>query len=306
MIRVLVTGATGFIGRAVVNRLIDRGYDVAVAVRNPQKAFDMFGHRRVKVIDVHTPDFAKALKFLSPDVCIHLAACFDPQPDEVGITRLLDTNLLFTIKLMEALRNTSCRLVINAGTFSEFYQEGPGDAVSPQNLYSATKSAQRPIMSYYRSACGWKWVNMIVFTPYGRVNSTKKVIDYMVEALDAPEPVEFSGGEQVLDFVHVDDIAELVCRIIERIDSLGPEEELHAGTGTGHSLRQVAEVMERVFGSQLNAAWGARPYREREMMYAVADMGRVSELLGWQPSITLEQGLTMFRYDIINSKTKAQ
>lgn len=298
-----MTGATGFIGQTVVNRLIGCGHDVAVAVRDPQKAFDMFGHRRVKVIDTRNPDFDKAIKFLSPAVCIHLAACFDPRPDEAGVERLVDTNILFTVKLLEALRGTGCRLVVSAGTFSEYYRDDVTGTEVPQNLYAATKSALRPIMSYYRSIERWKWVNMIVYTPYGRVNPNRKVIDYMADALDALEPVGFSAGEQMLDFVHVDDIAELLCRLIGRVDALPSESELQAGTGHACSLRQVAEAMERVFGRPLNADWGARPYREREIMHAEADVSRIVELLGWRPSITLEQGLAMFRDDMLNSKT---
>lgn len=297
-----MTGATGFIGRVAVARMLETGHDVAVAVRNPQKAAELFGTDQVIVIDTRSTGFTGAVRRFAPEVCVHLAACFDPQPDEAGVERLIDTNLALTVRLLEALSGTGCRMVVSTGTFSEYYADEATGTSVPQNLYSATKSAQRPIMSYYRSAEGWKWVDMVVFTPYGRVNNTKKVIDYMADALDAPQPVGFSAGLQILDFVHVDDIAELLCRLIDRIDVLAPEEVLHAGTGCGHSLRQVAAAMERVFGRPVNALWGARPYRPREIMRAVADVTRLRQLLGWQPSITLEQGLATFRDDILNSK----
>lgn len=297
MIKVLVTGATGFVGRTTVRVMLERGYDVAVAVRDRQKAALLFGDAPVTVIDTAGSGFADEVRAYAPDAAVHLAACFDADPDEAGRERLVDTNLMLTIRLLEALRGTGCGLVVSTGTFSEFYRDRDGSLV-PQNLYSATKSAQRPIMSYYRSAEGWKWVDMVVYTPYGRVNPTRKVIDYMVQALDSEEPVGFSAGEQVLDFVHVDDIAELLCRIIERVDRLAPEENLEAGTGQGYSLLQVAEAMERVFGGRLNAVWGARPYRQREIMHAVADVTRVRQLLDWQPSMSLERGLAIFRDDL--------
>ena len=70
--------------------------------------------------------------------------------------------------------------------------------ICPIIFYSATKTAVRPIIRYYQAQSCWNWINVVVYSPYGRYNSSKKVIDYLVDAVKAEKPVDFSPGNQYL------------------------------------------------------------------------------------------------------------
>lgn len=140
---------------------------------------------------------------------------------------------------------------------------------------------------------------MVVYSPYGRYNSSKKVIDYLVDAVKAEKPVDFSPGNQVLDFIHVDDIADFFYTLILSLDNLKDSYyQFHLGTGEGHSLREVADMIGSVWNRPVKANWGGRPYSPSDAMYAVAPINRNITLLGWKASISLKEGIRILHEDM--------
>lgn len=297
--RVLVTGATGFVGKTLIPHLLKSGcQNVAIVVRNAAKANEIFADLPLKHIVVDDGLQDKIRQF-DPEIVIHLAAYFTGRSDIESIHTLIDANITFPTLILEALRETSCKAFVNIGTFTEFVY-GAGESKC-NNLYSATKSALRPILDYYCQEAGRKWINVIVYSPYGRKNnSSKKVIDYLLDAMDSPVPVPFSGGEQKLDFIHVDDMAEFFVKLMNNIDNLQDSfTELHLGTGECHSIREVASIMEQIFNKRINADWGKLPYRDTESMHTVAPVGKMIRLLNWHPKISLEEGMKNLREDVL-------
>ncbi len=295
--RILITGATGFVGKTLIPYLYNKGMeDIVLLVRNEAKASNLFPEFDVSVISTEDDIWVNQVTEINPDVTLHLAAAFTGRHDEENISKLIEANLSFTTLLLEALSKTSCRHFINIGTFSEF-RNGNGEYL-PNNLYSATKTAERPIIQYYQSISHWNWINVVVYSPYGRYNPYKKVIDYMIESFDAETPVAFTKGEQVLDFIHVDDMADFFFTLIQKLSSLKNDYyQFHLGTGQGHSIRGVAGVMEEVWKRKMNANWGGRAYSEQDIMHAVAPIELNLKLLNWKSKISLEEGISILMED---------
>ncbi len=294
--RVLITGATGFVGRTLIPYLCKNGVtDIAVLVRSRQKATSLFGELPLTVIEISTPEtWREEVINYNADVVLHLAALFNTRCDQQSATDLVNANILFTTHLLEAVSNSNCSHFVNVGTFTEFLH-GAGEYM-PNSLYAASKSATRPIIKFYQLQGGFKWINTVLYTSYGRRNESKKVIDYMIDALDSPTEVNFSKGEQILDFVHVDDMADFFYTLISKIDKFTENfTELHLGTGQGHSIRDLAETIESVFNKKINASWGGLPYRPYDAMYAVAPIAKNIELLNWRAKISLTEGLKIFK-----------
>lgn len=296
--RILITGATGFVGKTLIPYLYNKGMeDIVLLVRKESKARNLFPEINVSVISTEDDTWANQVTESNPDVTLHLAAAFTGRHDEENIGKLIEANLSFTTLLLEALSKTSCQHFINIGTFSEF-REGNGE-YNPNNLYSATKIAERPIIQYYQSISKWNWINVVVYSPYGRYNPYKKVIDYMIEAFDADNPVAFTKGEQILDFIHVDDMADFFYTLFQTLSSLNHNYyQFHLGTGEGHSIRDVAKVMEEVWGKKMNANWGGRAYSEQDMMHAVAPIEQNLKLLNWRSKISLKEGIDILKKSI--------
>ena len=298
--RILITGSTGFVGKTMVPFLYENGFtELALVVRSVKKAETLFGNLKVRCIFIDSLE--TDIKDFNPDIVIHLAAFFSGKSDLETARELIDSNILFTTRLLISLEHTTCEAFINTGTFTEFIH-GNGE-YQPNNLYSASKHAVRSIIRLYQLQQGWKWINVVVYSPYGRVNnSSPKVIDHLLNALDSSEPKPFSGGLQKLDFIHVDDMAEFYLVLLNQLPSLNDKfYEFHLGSGESHSIREIAAVIEEVFEKKPNAEWGSFPYRENESMSTTAPISKNITLLNWKNKISLHEGIKILKDEMLKN-----
>lgn len=296
--KILITGATGYVGRTLIPHLYRRGLnDICITVRNPKKADELFHNLSLEVIDISSGHFKEQIIAFAPDVVLHMATLFSTKHDAEIALKMIYSNISFGTLLLEAIAQTGCKHFVNVGTFTEFLW-GNGDYFS-NNLYSATKTAFRPIIQYYQLVSAFKWINVVIYSPYGRKNEQKKVIDYLVDSLATSVPIKMTKGEQILDFIHVDDIADFFYALFTNIDvCTEPYIQLHLGSGKGYSIREVGAVIETVFDEKLNVDWGGIPYRKLDPMFAVAPISKVLDLLNWRPKLTLEEGIEILKNDL--------
>jgi CDP-paratose synthetase len=291
--RVLLTGATGFVGQYLTRSLVDAGDEVTVLVRNEQK-IHLFNEliASIDVIFLSDPLWKTKVKEANPDIVIHLAAFLTSADDNEAIDKLIDSNLLFGTHLLDALSGTSIKLFINTGTFAEY--SGKDLVLTPSYLYAATKTAFRSILEYYRKLNNFKVVNVIPYTIYGGTGSNKKLIDLIYESIQSPEPIDLSPGEQVLDFIHINDVVSFYCELVRKGDQLKEDiYEFHLGTGKGTTPKELAQIIEELTGKKTKIRWGGKPYRPRDTMYAVAPVNKPIENIEWSPGLTLHQGIKL-------------
>ena len=170
--------------------------------------------------------------------------------------------------------------------------------VSDAYLYTATKTAFRAFVDYYsHTGHGFRYLTAVPYSVYGGQMTVKRLFDYIKESQDATTPVDMTAGEQVLDFIHVDDVAAFFASVVAQPGKFLalPENgmEFHLGTGRGTSIREVAAMMEELSGKKCNINWGGRPYREQDIMHAVAPIGR-NVACGWKANISLKDGIQKF------------
>lgn len=289
--RILITGGTGFIGRTLVPFLYSkRKYEIALMVRNTEKADEMFPGIDLYLIDTNINNWRNKVIDYNPEVTLHMAAFYSNGDNVEHATKIVNSNILYTTLLLEALAATSCTHFINLGTFVEYYL-GTGQFF-PNTLYAASKTAARSIIQYYQLQSTWNWVNIVLYSAYGRKNENKKVIDYMIDAIDSSQVVGFTKGEQILDFIHVDDICSFFERVFDMKANLREKfAEFHLGTGVGYSIREVASTIESVSGKKMNAKWGEIPYKKYEAFHAVAPITSNIKILNWKSCISLQEGI---------------
>lgn len=290
--RILITGATGFVGQNLMPMLTNKCPEVEILLlcRNQEKARTLYPYPKVIVKEAEDWESVKAF---NPDVVLHLASLSTSRNDSEIIQPLLDSNILYGVRLLDAL--TECdnlKLFVNTGSFAE-YRWG-AESINDAYLYTATKSAFRVFVDYYSQLTGYKYINVIPYTIYGGKPTIKRLMDYILESMDSKEPVDMTAGEQILDFTHVDDLCDFYVHVASHIDDLQqvPNGEcFHIGTGKGTTIRELASVMEEVYGKKCNIHWGGRPYRDRDTMHAVAPVAKNIELLHWRAKILLRDGI---------------
>lgn len=287
--KILITGGTGYIGTTLVPYLQGRGYnDICLLVRNKTKAQCIYAND-VQYISTENLVWRSKIAEYDPEVVIHLAGLLNSKHDAESVEPIVNSNVLFTAQLLEAVSHTHCKYFVNVGSCWEYRDGGPNP--NPNTLYAATKLAVHPIISFYQSLSHWKWINVVVYSAYGKRNVPKKIFELLYDALDASIPHPFTEGNQILDFIHVEDIADFFYTLLTKLDVIADNyTQLHLGTGEGHSLRQIAAILEDLTGKKVNADWGALPYRPHEVMRSVAPIEDNIRILEWKASKSIREG----------------
>lgn len=292
--KILITGATGYVGRRVVKQLITQFVDVEIMTlnRNVEKAINLMPYEECKHVDITNLD--EAVKQFMPEICLHLATLSTSRNDKDIIEPIIDTNIVFGVKLLNAIKEVgSLKLFINTGSFAE-YREGIECGFKDAYLYTATKSAFRHFVEYYATLSGYKCITVVPFTIYGGDDTAKKLMDYMMESIDAIEPVKMSPGEQVLDFIHVDDVVQFyvnAVKCVEDIKNMSQGETYFVGTGVGTRVRDLANEIEELLHRKLNIEWGGLNYRPLDVMRAIAPIEKNNKIINWDAKISLRQGI---------------
>lgn len=279
--RVLLTGITGFIGSHLAKRLLDEGWEVHAVVRAssdlgvlPEAILQEVRFHRHTAQD----ELADIVGKIRPEVVFHLASLFLSKHRYEDIGALMESNVTFGAKLLDAMSQHGVQNFVYAGTAWQHYQNA---AYSPVNLYAASKQAFEAILQYYQETAGVNAFVLKLFDTYGSGDRRKKLLALWEESVATGATLYMSPGEQKMDCVHVDDVVEAFLLAARYL--LARRTEL-CGTyaiSSGHavSLRELATRYEKLIGKQLSIQWGGRPYRDREVMVPWTE-GK--QLPGWE------------------------
>jgi nucleoside-diphosphate-sugar epimerase len=290
----LVTGGTGFVGSHVVERLLAEGWAVHALVRAGAKLDRLptpRGRMKIHIAEPNVDALRAIVADARPDVVFHLASLFvsDHRPEDVA--RLVESNLSFGALLLEAITREGVPRLVNTGTSWQHYE---GREYSPVNLYAATKQAFEALLRYYVEAHGLRAVTLELSDTYGPGDPRGKLLNLMLQAARTGVPLAASPGEQAIDLVHVDDVARAYARAAELLaaPTFQGHDSFGVCSGKATTLKDLASELAAALGVEVPVAWGARPYREREVMKPCSARAR---LPGWEPRIGLREGLGTLR-----------
>ncbi len=284
---ILITGATGFVGQHLVKSLLaQKGLNIYCLVRDVTRSASFFNSNKIVYLSL---DRMAGLSNIDCDIVIHLASYLSSANDRDTSAKLLESNIIFGSQLLSYLKeNKQVKFFMNFGTFAE-YRLGPMD-VDNAYLYSTTKTAFKQLLAYYADLCSWKYIHVIPYTIYGGEYKQKKIIDLLIHSFDAEQPIKLTKGEQILDFIHINDVLSFVEYVLSNINRfiLDSRIDYHLGTGKGTSIKQLSMMLENKYNRKCNINWGGIEYRERDVMYAVAPIAPLLEK-GWRPCCNLEE-----------------
>ena len=276
--RILITGASGFIGRKLVERLVLEKNEVAIYSRKIAYKFS----ESVKIFTGDINALSESIQSYAPKYVFHLAGLSIYPKNDEDRESLWDANVLFGAKLVEILKNNKNVVFVNFNT-SLAYQ---GIGIYPHSYYALTKACFLQTLSYYTEKNYFKAFNLILYNVYGVNDTTKRAINYIVDSLDVKKPVLMSPGAQVMDFIHVDDVIQLCLELLKQIPSI-PIEDIHVGTGKGITLKETAHLISALSGKQTNIKFGGLPYRDDEKMVNIAP---IEHNRFRKSTISIEQG----------------
>lgn len=284
----LVTGVSGYLGGHVARRLLAEGWHVVALTRPGSRlAYDLKGRVLRADYDGTPESIGNAFGSAPIDVVVHLASAVVAVHAPNELDAILDANIRLPAQLLEAMRQGTCKRFVNTGTF---WQHRNADDYAPVNLYAATKQAFEDLARTYVDNDGISFATLVLFDNYGDDDPRRKIVQLLTEAVSAPEPLPLSPGDQLLDLTHAKDVANAFLVMCERMLRPSPARwERFRVSGTRLTLKQLVTLIERVAGMRPNVAFGAYPYRDREIMVPVERS--LAPLPGWVPCHALDEGI---------------
>lgn len=298
----LVTGAGGFIGSHLTERLISLGANVRGLIR-----YNSSGRRGwldespvkddVEVVLGDVRDFLSVREAMrGREIVFHLAALIGIPYSYRAPQSYLHTNIEGSVNVLQAARELETERVICTST-SEVYgtaQYIPIDENHPlqgQSPYSASKIAADKMAEAYHLSFGIPVVVVRPFNTYGPRQSTRAIIPTIITQAIATSDVRVGSLLPTRDFNFVADIVEAFISSAAVRDAIG--QVINFGTGTEISIGQLADTLGRLLGKELHLIHESQRLRPEnsEVERLCADATRARKLLAWEPRISLEDGL---------------
>lgn len=288
--RVLITGATGFIGQHLVRSLLEQGIDNVLLVRElyglgqplPPHLQAVRPQLNLVYADLRNYTLARrAVAEAQPDVAIHLAAVGVTDP-YLSVEQALRHNLTGTLNLARAIfaDDASSRRLIVART--------PGEA-APANAYQASKAAAWNFCQMYVNQMGWQINGATIFQAYGPRQPARTFIRAAFAAASNATDFAMSSGEQERDWIYVDDVVAGLLAVAQ--SDLPPGKSVDLGAGKTHSLLEVAQRIYELVGRGGQPLPGRLPNRSGEALRQQADASKTEATTGWAARTSLNVGL---------------
>jgi UDP-glucose 4-epimerase len=282
--RVLVTGASGFVGSHLTRRLLSLGAEVHGVSRQSVAS-------REAAVTWHVTDLAdpvsvqRLVSSVRPETAIHLSSRVTGSRDLSEVLSTFQANLGSTVALLVALTGTSCRRVVLAGSLEE--TDAAGEA--PCSPYAAAKTAASSYARMFHRLYSLPVVVARLFMVYGPdQKDDAKLVPYVIQSLLRGQAPRLSSGRRLVDWVFVEDVVEglIAASTAPCIEG----QTIDFGSGEMTSIRNVVDRIGSLLDSPLQPQLGALPDRPMEPVVR-ADIQRSFELTGWRPATTLDAGL---------------
>ena len=311
---IIVTGAAGFIGMHLCERLLARGERV-VGVDNFNAYYETtlkdaraarlarspgFEMARIDIADA--PALAILVRQAAPDRFVHLAA-------QAGVRYSLDnpfayerSNLAGHLSVLEACRHSeSVKHLVYASSSSVYGDRPLGTAgfqedealPAPASLYAATKRSGELMSQTYAGLFGMAQTGLRFFTVYGPWGRPDMAYFSFTRKILAGEPIEvFGEGRMARDFTYIDDIVDGVIGVLDHPANDGEHRLFNIGDSRPVGLMDMIAELERALGRE--AVKRMRPMQPGDVTATFADIRRLNALCGYSPKVTLAQGLPKF------------
>ncbi|MAG11581.1 MAG: nucleoside-diphosphate sugar epimerase [Parcubacteria group bacterium] len=303
---VLITGSSGEIGTNLGLKLLDRG-DRVFGV---DKRMNTWTDRIPTLLQDLSQRFHNfvggigAASYPKPDVVVHLAANAKVHELVEDPQRALD-NIILTFNVLEYCRANNVPIIFGSsrevyGDINRFdtsrteIKEPAADFVFTESTYSASKVSGESLIYSYAQCYDIPYIVFRFSNVYGRydndIERMERVIPLFINKIGKDEQITIFGAEKTLDFTFVDDTVQGLVKGIDALTSKRVvNKTMNLACGSGYTLVQMANFIAENLGKTINPI--IEPTRPGEITYYIADISEARELLGFEPTTTLPEGI---------------
>ena len=299
MKKILVTGATGFIGSNLTRVLIENGYEAHIITRSSKLGWGMkeiSKNIKVHVADLQNPDAEKLIRKIKPNIVFHLAAR-GSLPEDSSASEIFSANVGGTRNLIKALLPMELELFVNTGTSGEYGIQAKAmdeeKLPMPINDYSISKLAQTMYVRKEAIVHSFPAVTLRLFSVYGPFEESTRLMPTVVRVMvDKKKEISLSSPDFVRDFVYVGDVVEAFLASLKL--KLRKGQIYNIGSGKQHAIGDVVRIAKEETGFSGKILWNKIPKQSRQIEPKVwqADISKANIELGWKPKTSLEKGIS--------------
>jgi nucleoside-diphosphate-sugar epimerase len=294
---VLITGITCYIGCELARRLVADGVRVSGIVRKGSQ-LDRLSPFRDQVCfyvsDGSQRSLDVAVSESQPDIIIHLAGFYVWEHTPEQEAELVEANIAFGTRLLEAAKKFGTHKIINTGSHFQYFES---DEPRPFNFYAQTKQDFADSLSKYAKEQGFQYVNLIIFESYGPRDWRKKLIQAIAQNQRNGGTMSIVASDPVMDFVYIDDIIDAYIHtgfLLESSPTDVSGQSYALTSGERQPISELIKIFEEVGGKRIVT-------EKKEDLLGVKRVlnpwnGPV--LPGWQPRISLREGIQRFLEDV--------
>lgn len=298
MKRVIITGATGFVGANLARRLLEAGHQLHLLVRPGYTAWRIDAIRQA--VHLHEIELRDAeglrdlVKQIRPEWVFHLAA-HGAYPWQTDLHQMAQTNFLDTINLVEGCLKTGFEAFINTGSSSEYGYKNiaPTETewLEPNSHYAVTKASATLFCRYTAQSRGVHLCTLRLYSVYGAYEAPKRLMPTLIlHGLQGNLP-PLVNPDVARDYVYIEDVSDAYLLAASKVGSeVGAV--YNVGTGVQTSMRQVVETAQRILHLAVEPQWGSMLNRSWDTACWVANNQRIAAELGWKPRYTFSQGFS--------------
>jgi len=291
---ILLTGATGFLGSHILDKLVENGYNVAILKRSWSDTWRInYLLDQIKIFNLDLISLEEIFQSIKPEYVIHLATLYSKFDSDADIDNTYKSNVSFPADLLEIGVKYGLKGFINTGTFFEYdctqQPINENNPIKPFNLYAQTKLDFELILKSYSEKIN---INTFrIFSPYGE-RDNNKLIPMLIQKALSKQTIQLSDGMQKLDFIYALDVADAYIEALKVMllkENLGSYNVYNLGSGIPISVREVVSVVEQNLGEHIDVVWGDPSTVDIPIAYA--DLSKIKKELSWIPSYSIHQGI---------------
>lgn len=299
MKRILITGATGFVGANLARRLLQEGDEIHLLIRPDSNIWRINDiSRDVRLYHVNLSDaenITETVSKIRPDWIFHLAVN-GAYSSQTNLDQIVQTNIIGSINLLEACVKIGFEAFVNTGSSSEYGYKNvaPSETewLEPNSHYAVTKASATMFCRYTAQKYSLHIPTLRLYSVYGSYEEPTRLMPTLIRYGLKGELPPLVNPDIARDYVYIDDVIDAYL-----LAATLPNQEFGAiynvGTGIQTSLEEVVDVARRVMAIKAEPQWGSMPNRQWDTNVWVANIAKIQTELGWQPSYDFEQGFSI-------------
>lgn len=294
MKRAIITGATGVVGTALINELINNNVELLVLCRKgSSKNERIIDHPLITKKYCSLNELSELQNDLGKeyDVFYHFAWAATAGPDRNNMYAHAD-NIKYALDAVQVAKRFGCKVFIGAGSQAEYGRhEGilkPDTPCFPENSYGMAKLCAGQMTREYAHRLGIKHIWTRILSVYGPNDGENTMVMSLINKLKKGDKPLLTKGEQVWDYLYSGDAA----RAFRLLGENGVDGKTYVlGSGEARPLKKYMETIRNVVSPGVQLEFGTIPYSVKQVMYLCADISELEKDIGWKPTTEFSEGI---------------